>query len=176
MLKKITLGLLAIAVVFLSYVATRESKFHYERSGIINASKEKIYPYISNLRLGSQWSPYEKMAPEMKKNFTGEDGKVGSKMDFESKEAGSGSVEITGLNPNESVDIKLIMTAPLKGENIIQYKLTPEGENTRFTWAMSGDGGFIGKLISVLIDCEKMVGGQFSDGIQNLKTLVESQK
>jgi hypothetical protein len=60
---------------------------------------------------------------------------------------------------------------------LIQYSLTPEASGgTRFTWAMSGDGGFMGKLISVIIDCEKMIGGQFEQGIQNLKTVIESKK
>ncbi len=41
------------------------------------------------------------------------------------------------------------------------------------TWSMSGDGGFLGKLIGVFIDCEKMVKDQFVVGIKNLKVIVE---
>lgn len=175
MAMKIGLGLMAVIAVFLTYVATRDGKFHVERSGVIHASKEKIFPYISNLRLGGEWSPYEKMAPEMKKTYHGEDGHVGSKMEFESKEAGSGSIEILNIVPNESVSLRLIMTAPFKGDNRIEYKLTSEGDGTKFSWAMSGEGGFMGKLMAVLIDCEKMIGDQFSQGIANLKAVAEKQ-
>jgi hypothetical protein len=176
MLVKIILGVLVAVVVFLAYVTTREGKFHYERSGVIQASKEQIFPYISNLRLGGQWSYYEKADPEMKKTYHGEDGQVGSKMEFESKTGGSGSLEILKIIPNESVQLRLIMTAPFKGANLIDYKLTPEAQGTRFNWVMSGDGGFMNKLMTVFMDCEKMVGDQFSQGIDNLKVLMESKK
>lgn len=176
MLIKIAIAVLVLIVGFLVYVSTRTGTFRYERSGVIEASAEQIFPYISQFSLGSQWSPYEKMAPEMKKSFSGQDGQVGSKMEFESREAGSGSLEMLKIVPNQAVDIKLIMTAPFKGENLVQYQLTPEGDGTRFTWIMSGDGGFMTKLMTVFIDCEKMIGDQFSTGINNLKNLVESKK
>jgi hypothetical protein len=124
--------------------------------------------------MGSLWSPYEKVDPNMKKTFSGTDGQVGAVMEFEgNKDAGSGKLEILKIVPNELVEIKLTMLKPFFAENIVQYKLTPENGGTRFSWSMSGDGGFMGKLISVFIDCEKMVGGQFSSGIENLKTLIE---
>jgi hypothetical protein len=113
----------------------------------------------------------------MKKTFTGPDAQVGSILEFDgNKDAGSGTLEILKLVPNQSVQLKLIMTKPMHAENIIDYTLSPEGAGTRFTWAMSGDGGFMGKLINVFIDCEKMIGDQMEIGIKNLQTLVESQK
>lgn len=176
MLGTIALSALGILILFLIYVTTREGKFNYERSGLINASAEKIYPYLSNLRLGVKWNPYNQRDPEIKLNFSGMDGTIGSKMDFAGNmEAGSGSVEIKNLIPNQSVDIHLIMTKPIAADNMITYSLTPEGSATRFTWKMHGDGGFIGKLMNVIIDCEKMMFKDFDQGIQNLKNVVESQ-
>ena len=40
---------------------------------------------------------------------------------------------------------------------------------------MSGDGGFMGKLINIFIDCEKMVTADFETGIKTLKDLVEKK-
>lgn len=174
-----TIGLIigGLFLVFLGYVATREGKFRYERSGLIQAPPEKIFPYISDFKKGGLWSPYEQMDPNMKKTYSGTDGQVGSVMEFDgNKDAGSGKLEILKVVPNQSVDIKLTMIKPLHAENLVQYTLTPEADGTRFTWSMSGDGGFMGKLINVFIDCEAMVAGQFAVGIDNLKKLVESQK
>lgn len=177
MLAKIGLGAVILLAGFVAYVFTRESKFHYERSGVINASPEKIFPYLSNFKLGGEWSPFEKVDPNMKKNFIGADATVGSKMEFDgNKDAGSGKLEILKIIPNQSVDIKLTMLKPFHAENLVQYKLTPGSEGTRFTWSMSGDGGFMGKLMNVFMDCEKMIGDQFSSGITNLKKLVEGSK
>jgi hypothetical protein len=80
------------------------------------------------------------------------------------------------LVPNEAVQIKLTMTKPFQAENLVDYRLAREGNATRFTWAMSGDGGFLGKLMATLIDCEAMVTKDFVVGIENLKTVVESAK
>ena len=75
--------------------------------------------------------------------------------------------------PNESMTLVLRMTKPFKAENKVEYRLTPEGADTRFSWRMSGDGGFMGKLMATLIDCEKMVTKDFVVGIENLKKLAE---
>lgn len=177
MKKKIGLGLLVLLVAFLSYVATRDGKFHYERSGVINASPDKIYPFLSNLKMGMMWSPFEQKDPGMKRNFVGPVDQVGSIYEFEgNSDVGAGKLEFLKMTPNESVDLKLTMTKPFYGENIIQYKLTPEASGTRFTWTMSGDGGYLSKLMSVFIDCEKMIGSEFAKGIENLKVLVEAHQ
>jgi polyketide cyclase/dehydrase/lipid transport protein len=177
MFLKIGLGVLAAFILFLAYVSTRPGSFRYERSGVIQASAEKIFPYISNLRMGEKWSPYEKADPNLKKTYIGSDGQVGSIMEFDgNSEAGSGKLEILKIVPNDLVQLKLTMTRPFFAENLIDYKLTSVSSGTEFSWAMAGDGGFLGKLISVFIDCEKMVAGEFTRGIANLKTVVEAQK
>jgi len=68
------------------------------------------------------------------------------------------------------------MIKPFGAENLIEYSLTPEGAGTRFTWSMSGDGGFPSKLMMVFVDCEKMVAVEMEKGIASLKALIESQK
>jgi uncharacterized protein YndB with AHSA1/START domain len=177
MFKIIGLVVLVLVIAFVGYVASRDGHFRYERSGVINAPAEKIYPYLVDFQLGAQWNPYEKKDPNMKKSYSGTPGQPGYAMEFDgNRDAGSGKLELLKTVPNQSVDIKLTMLKPFKGENLVEYKLTPEGNATRFTWAMSGDGGFMGKLMTVLIDCEKMVAGDFEVGIQNMKTLIEGQK
>ncbi len=176
MLIKIGIGLVLIVAVFLGIVATRDGKFHYERSGIIAAEPEVIFPYISDFKKGDQWSPYVQMDPNMKTTFSGPDAQIGSVMEFEgNSQAGSGRLEIINLIPNELVEIKLTMLKPMKAENLVQYRLTKEEAGTRFSWSMTGDGGFLGKLMNVFIDCEKMVADQFTKGINNLKALIEGQ-
>lgn len=110
-------------------------------------------------------------------NFIGPSDQVGSVREFDgNSEAGSGKLEFLKMITNQMVQVKLTMTKPIFAENFIEYSLAPEESGTRFTWAMSGDGGFVGKLISVFIDCESLVGGEFDCGIRNLKELIEAQK
>lgn len=166
---------IVIAIGFFGFVATRNDFFRYESSGVIEASPDKIFPYISQFKLGGEWSPYEK-GMQMPKSFGGNDGEVGSWMEFGPSDGGSGRLELLEIIPNSMVKINLHMTAPFEAKNTVIYRLTPEASGTRFSWSMEGHGGYIGKLMSVLIDCEKMVTSQFLQGIANLKTLVESKK
>lgn len=170
MIIKAILGLFTVVSLFLVYVSTREGQFHYERSGLIKASPESIYPYISDLNRGGEWSPFMQIDPNMKITING------STMEWDgNQEAGAGRLEILRTIPNEEVEMKLTMTRPMYAENIVLYKLTREGELTRFSWSMSGDGGFMGKLISVFMNCEQMVASQFEIGIKNLKQLIEAK-
>ena len=172
---KILIILLSLLVAFLGYVSTRKSEFRYVRSGLIHAPAEKIFPYLSSFEKGGEWNPYDRRDPNTKRTFKGTEGAVGSIMEFDgNRDAGAGSLEVMKVVPNQRVEIKLIMTRPIPAENLIVYALTPEGDQTRFSWEMSGDGGFVGKLIGVFMDCEKMLTADFDAGIQNLKSRVES--
>jgi uncharacterized protein YndB with AHSA1/START domain len=177
MFKFVALGILGALVLFCAYISTREGKFRYERSGVINAPPEKIFPYLVDFKKGGEWSPYEKVDPNMKKTYSGPEQQVGSVMEFDgNRDAGSGKLEILKIVPNESVEIRLTMIKPFQGENVVVYKLTPQADGTLFTWTMSGEGGFVSKLLNFFVDCEKMVADQFTVGINNLKQVVESQK
>lgn len=168
MLLKITVALVSVIAIFLVYVSTREGEFRYEVTGEIHAPVDKVFPYLSDLKLGSEWSPFERVDPNMQKDYQG------NKLVFNgNKEAGSGEIEITNIVPNQSVSLHLTMTAPFKAENEIEYKVKEVNGVTHFTWIMYGDGGFLGKLMNVFIDCEKMVTDQFRQGIANLKEIVE---
>jgi hypothetical protein len=170
-----TIIILAVAILlvgFIIYVATRPALFSHAESAMIKASPEKIFPYISQLKLGGNWSPYEKRDLNMKKTFEGNDGAPGSKLIFDGKkEVGAGSVEI--LRPNQEVKLRLLMSRPMKADNIIVYKLEPMGTETRFTWSMQGENGFFGKLFVTLVDCRKMLTKDMNEGFQNLRQIVE---
>lgn len=174
------LNAIAVIVVlisaFLIYVAQKPNDFKYEKSENINAPPEKIFPYLSQLKLGSQWNPFDQKDPNLKRNFIGTDGQVGSTMEFDgNNDAGAGKLEITKIVPNESVEIKLTMTKPMAGESYIQYKVSAGANGSQVTWAMSGKSHFIGKIFCTFIDMQKMMEGQFVEGLGQLKKIVEAK-
>ena len=111
----------------------------------------------------------------MKTKIIGPDGQVGTVMEFEgNRDAGSGKLEFLKITAPTEVNLKLTMIKPFPAENLIVYHLSAnEGGGTKFTWSMSGDNGFLGKMMVVFIDCEKLIGGQMEQGIKNLKEVVE---
>ena len=174
-MKKVLIVLGVIIVGFLGFVASRPGTFHYEKSGVIAAAPDQIFPYLDDFKKGSEWNTFDKADPEMKKSYDGPESGVGAKMAFEgNSNVGVGNLEITNEVVNSSVEMKLEMIKPMKGTNDILYTLTPEEGGTKFTWSMSGKNPFMGKLMGIFIDCEKMIGEQFEQSIQNLKTVVEA--
>lgn len=176
MRRKVLFGSAIVVLGFLGFVATRSDHFHYEKSGNLQAPAARVFPYLEDLHKGQQWVPYMEKDPNMKITFSGPASGVGSRMEFAgNSEVGAGTLEIVKVVPNEAVDIKLTMTSPMHGENLVYYRLAPENGSTRFTWGMEGRSGFLGKLVGVFIDCEKMIGDDFAKGIAKLKSIVEAE-
>jgi hypothetical protein len=53
--------------------------------------------------------------------------------------------------------------------------LRPAPGGVTVTWAMSGRNPFLGKAISLFINMDRMVGGQFEKGLADLKQLTEAE-
>jgi len=54
----------------------------------------------------------------------------------------------------------------------VEFTFKQAGDKTVVTWAMYGKNGFMGKLFSLFMDCEKMVGPQFEQGLADLGKVV----
>jgi uncharacterized protein YndB with AHSA1/START domain len=177
LLKKFSIIILVVFAAFLIYVATRDGHFSYARSVVINAPADKIFPYISDFQKAAEWIPYDRKDPKMKKSFSGPLGQVGAVEEYDgNSDVGSGKLEIVKLVPNQSVQIQLTMIKPMAAKNLVDYTLTPEGNGTKFTWRLSGENGFGGKLVSTIMNCEQLVAKDIEAGQAQLKALVEAQK
>ena len=73
-------------------------------------------------------------------------------------------------DPHGVADARTRMAAAL---DIAEFTLEPRGQSTLVTWLMTGPNLFIGKLMSVFINMDRMVGKQFETGLANLKSLAE---
>ena len=56
-----------------------------------------------------------------------------------------------------------------------EFTFKPDGNQTVVTWTMSGKNNFISKAVSLVMDCDKMVGGQFEKGLASIKSIVEKK-
>jgi hypothetical protein len=69
----ITIVLIAVAVVLaaaLAYAASKPDTFSVQRSVMIDAPPERIFPLIDDLHAQSAWLPFEK-DPNMKRTHSG---------------------------------------------------------------------------------------------------------
>jgi Polyketide cyclase / dehydrase and lipid transport len=162
----------AIAAV-LAYAATQPDRFEVQRSTSIRASANQIFPFINDLRTFNTWNPFDKKDPNVKGTYSGPESGKGAAYAFESSQAGTGRIEIADAAPPSRVTMKLTMIKPLAADNRVQFILQPQGDMTRVTWAMDGDVPFVGKLIHLFVDMDRMVGQEFANGLAELKVKAE---
>ena len=168
--------ILAIVVLVLAailiYAAAKPDSFGVQRATAINAPAEKIFPLINDLHAHTSWSPFEK-DPNMKRTHSGAPQGKGAVYEWDGdRKVGSGRLAIADSTPS-NITMILDMFKPFKAHNTVNFLLEPQGGGTRVTWAMRGQQPYMAKLMSTFIDCDKMVGGQFEEGLAKLKALVE---
>ena len=174
MFKIIAVILIVLIGALLIYAATKPDMFRVQRSASINASADKLFPLINDFHNWAPWSPYEKKDLAMKKSHSGAANGVGAVYAWEgNKEVGRGNVAITESLPPFKVAMDLNMIEPFEAHNRVEFTLEPHGNVTTVTWAMNGPQPYVGKLMSVFMDCDKMIGEDFEAGLANLKTVAE---
>ncbi len=174
MLKKILLGLAAVIVIFCIVAATRPNEFRVRRTATIAAPAPAVFEQINNLHNWNAWSPWAKLDPNAKNTFEGPPAGVGASFAWAgNSEVGEGKMTITESKPNELVQMHLEFIKPFAATNTTEFTFKPEGNQTTVSWNMVGKANFMTKCMSLLMNCDKMVGGQFEQGFSNLKSIVE---
>jgi uncharacterized protein YndB with AHSA1/START domain len=173
--------LLAVAIAAaLVYAATAPDLFVISRSAVIAAPAERIFPLINDLHAQAQWSPFEK-DPHMKRVHRGAPAGKGAIYEWDgNRQVGAGRIAITDSLPPSRVSLALDMARPFEAHNKVDFVLEQQGAAaakgvTKVTWAMQGRQPFMAKLMSLFINCDKMVGGEFERGLAKLKAIAEGE-
>lgn len=174
MIKKIFAVIGLVVVLILIYAAFQPGDFRVQRSTAIQAPPDKIFPLINDFRQWPSWSPWEKLDPSMKRTLSGPPNGTGSVYEWDgNSKAGKGRMEITGSVPSSKVGIKLDFIKPMEGHNNVEFTLQPNGNSTNVTWAMAGPLTYPGKLMSVFMSMDKLIGSDFETGLNNMKAAAE---
>ena len=162
-----------VVVVILIIAATKPDTFHVQRTSNIKAPPEKIFPLINDLHNHTSWSPFEK-DPAMKKTHSGAPQGKGAVYEWDgNRQVGKGRIEIADTTPPSKLTMKLDMFSPFEAHNMGEFTLEPQGQSTNVSWAMHGPQPFMAKVMGTVINCDKMVGSQFEEGLAKLKALAE---
>ena len=174
MFKKILLVLAVLVAAVLILAAFQPASFAVSRSTLVSAPPAAIFPEVNDLHRWGAWSPYEKLDPGMQRTFEGAPAGVGAVYAWAgNSQAGTGRMTVTESRPGELVGIKLEFFKPMEGVAQAKFTFQPEGSQTRVTWAMTGTNGYLGKIFCLFMNMDKLVGGQFEEGLGNLKKLAE---
>lgn len=174
MLRKILIGLVVLIAGVIAAALLKSPDFRVERSLVIAAPAEKIFPWFDNHRKFNEWNPWMKMDPEAKNTYSGPESGVGAVASWHGEKVGKGSATIIESKPNEKIVQRMDWLEPMQGVSTVEFTFKPEGEGkTKVTWAMYGKNeGLLPKVISLVMDCESICGPEFEKGLADVAKLV----
>ncbi len=176
MLKKILVALVVILAGFAGFVASRPGSFRIERSGSIAAAPGVVFALVNDFHRWSEWSPWEKLDPAMKKAHSGSAAGAGAVYEWAGNDqAGQGRMTLTESSPADRIGIKLEFIKPWEATNALAFRFKPEGTGTRVIWSMDGTNNIMAKAASLFMDMDKLVGKDFETGLAQLKTVSEAE-
>lgn len=165
---------IATLVILLALIAPKT--YNVFRSIEIDSPKSTVFPHLRFLNKQQEWSPWAKKDPNMERRLTGTDGEVGAISYWNgNKEVGEGEQELTKIVDGERVEGKLRFFKPWKSESDCYMNLveTANGKS-EVTWGFSGKNKFPMNIMMLFMSMDKMVGKDFEEGLQTLKTKLES--
>ena len=175
MLKKILIALAVIIVVLVVIVALQPSDFRVTRSTTISAPPPAVFTQVNDFHKWQAWNPWGKIDPAMKQTYEGATAGTGAIYTWSgNNEVGEGRMTITDSRPNELIRVKLEFFKPFTATNTADFTFKPEGNQTVVSWSMFGDKNFMAKAIHLVMNMDKMIGGQFEKGLADMKSAVEA--
>ena len=175
MLKTILVALAVIIVVLVVIVALQPSDFRVARSTTISAPPPAVFAQVNDFHKWEAWNPWGKIDPAMKQTYEGAPAGPGAIYTWSgNNEVGEGRMTITDSRPSDLIRVKLEFFKPFAGTNTAEFAFKPEGNQTLVTWSMFGEKNFMAKAVHLVMNMDKMIGGQFEKGLADMKSAVEA--
>lgn len=175
MLPMIGLALGALVLIALIVAALKPPRFTVERSGHIAAPPAQVFPFLSDFRRWTAWSPWEDIDADLRRTYSGADAGKGAVYEWDGKKAGAGRMEIMEATAPNAMTIKLDFTRPFEAHNTTEFTLHPSAGGTDVRWAMHGAQPFMFRVMSLFMSMDKLVGKDFEKGLARLKTAAETE-
>lgn len=169
MIKKIFLGLAVFVAIFVVVVAMQKNEFRVQRNAVLAAAPSALFEHVNDQHKFQEWNPWMKLDPNVKTSYSGPVSGVGSVCSWQGDHnVGAGTSTVIESKTDELVRFKMDWKEPMSGTSTVEFTFKPKDEKTEVTWLMYGPNNFMGKLMSLFIDCDKMCGDQFEKGLANL--------
>lgn len=164
----------AAVIALLIAVARQPSTFQVSRQAVFAASPAMLFDQVNSFYKWGAWSPWAKLDPAAKNSFGEKSSGKGAVFAWSgNRKVGEGRMTIIESRPSEFIEIKLEFTKPFQATNTAIFNFKPEGGRTLVTWTMAGQNNFAGKAIGLFVNCDKMVGEKFEQGLANLRAVTE---
>ena len=178
MIKKILIGLVVLIAAFAGVVAMQPSEFTVERTAAIAAPPAAVFDHVNDLRKWDAWSPWAKLDPNAKVTFDGPQSGKGAGFAWSGNDyVGEGRMTVVESHPAELVATDVRFLKPFEGTSSSEFAFKADGDKTAVTWTMNGNNhSFLAKAMCLVLNGQKMMGGEMEKGLANLKSVVEGKK
>jgi len=171
----ILIALALIVIAFVIVVAMQPSEFRIVRSATMSAPAADVFAQVNDFHNWQAWSPWAKLDPAAKSTYEGPAAGVGAAFAWSgNNKIGEGRMTVIESRPNVLVRFKLDFLKPFKASNTAEFTFKPEGNQTAVTWSMYGKNNFLSKAVGLFMNCDKMVGGQFEQGLAQMNSVTEA--
>ena len=146
-----------------------------EKSIEINRNSGSVFNYLKTTTNQDKFSVWNMSDPGMKKDYLGEDGKVGFiyKWDSANKNTGAGEQEITSIEEGRSIAYALRFHRPMKNTGISRFLVENQGQDRSLVrWTFESPSKFPMLLFSPIF--RKMLGRDLASSLRNLKGILEA--
>ena len=175
MLIPILVTFAVVITLFVIIVSLRPNTFQVARSTTMSGAPDKPFALVNDFHNWDKWSPWAKLDPTMKQTYEGATSGVGASYGWNgNNNVGEGKQTILESQPSQRIKIKLEFLRPFKGTNEVEFTFQPQGAQTVVTWTMRGNYNFITKAMGLFLSMDKMIGGNFEQGLAAMKANVEA--
>jgi hypothetical protein len=166
---------LIMLVAFFAFVSQQPGHVHVERSKVVNAMPQDVWPYLSDLKKFTAWSPWEGMDPNQKVEFSEPSAGVGAWYTWAgSKEVGKGKMQIVQAEEPKKVVETLEFIEPFESKADVVLTTDAVAAGSKVTWGFDTDMNFMGKAAGVFMHMDSSLGADFTRGLDKLATLAEA--
>jgi carbon monoxide dehydrogenase subunit G len=174
-LMRVLIALAVIVAGALVVVATRPTEFRVTRTARIAAPPAAVFTQVNDFRKWDAWNPWAKIDPAMKQSYEGSPAGVGAVYTWVgNSQVGEGRMTLTESRPNELIRIKMEFFKPFAATSSAEFTFKPEGDQTVVTWSMEGRNNFMAKAVHLVMNMDRMIGGQFEKGLVQMKAVAEA--
>ncbi len=176
MLKKILIGVAVVVSLPLIIALFTKKDYSLEREIIIAKPRQEVFNYIKLLKNQDHYSKWVMMDPKSRKTYKGTDGEVGfaAAWDSDNKNVGQGEQTISNIVDGQRMDLDLHFIKPFDGR-AKAYMITESVSETqtKVKWGFSSSMKYPLNFMLLVMNMEKMLGDDISEGLGNLKKELE---
>ena len=168
----ITVALLALVVIGVGFALPGD--YRIERSVVVEAPPERIYPLVATPRRWLQWSVWTRRDPAMAIEYFGPESGAGAGWRWNSRSEGRGEMTLVDADPAHGLRYTLYFP-DFDSTSSGAIVLAPAGAGTRVTWTNAGSVGRNPLKHYLAATMDRLVGPDFEAGLRNLKALAEKR-